>query len=169
MGAGDRLLTVSVLVDVEEGIEPDVDLGPLEAVIRRAVELVGGRCKGQAEPPTAQLIEVSLLLAGDERMRQLNRDYRHMDKPTDVLSFSQREGDATFIAPPDGSVNLGDVIVSVDTARRQAVEQAHPLPRELAHLAVHGTLHLLGYDHQTDEEEAEMNTLERQVLEGKDL
>ena len=92
--------------------------------------------------------EVSLRLTDDPTIRALNRDYRRKDKPTDVLAFAQREGPA---ASPD---LLGDVVISIDTARRQAKRGLHA---ELLHLASHGLCHLLGYDHRDDEEERVMN------------
>ena len=94
--------------------------------------------------------EVSLRLVGDAQIHALNRSYRRKDRPTDVLAFAQREGPAGAIHPG----LLGDLVISVDTARRQA---RHGLYRELVHLASHGLCHLLGYDHRTDAEEAEMN------------
>ena len=94
--------------------------------------------------------EVSLRLVGDAQIHALNRSYRRKDRPTDVLAFAQREGPAGAIHPG----LLGDLVISVDTARRQ---DRHGLYRELVHLASHGLCHLLGYDHRTDAEEAEMN------------
>lgn len=92
--------------------------------------------------------EVSLRMVRDPEMRVLNRDYRGRDKPTDVLAFAQQEG------PAAASDVLGDLVISIDTARRQA---KRGLPAELLHLASHGLCHLLGYDHRTDEEERVMN------------
>ncbi len=92
--------------------------------------------------------EVALRLTGDAAIHALNRDYRGKNKPTDVLAFAQQEGPA---AAPDV---LGDLVISVDTARRQA---RRGLPAELLHLASHGLCHLLGYDHRDDAEEREMN------------
>ena len=92
--------------------------------------------------------EVSLRLTDDPTIRALNRDYRRKDKPTDVLAFAQREGPA---AAPD---LLGDLVISIDTARRQARRGLHA---ELLHLASHGLCHLLGYDHRDDAEERTMN------------
>jgi len=92
--------------------------------------------------------EVSLRLTDDPTIRALNRDYRSKDKPTDVLAFAQREAAA---ASPD---LLGDLVISIDTARRQAKRGLHA---ELLHLASHGLCHLLGYDHRDDEEERIMN------------
>ena len=94
--------------------------------------------------------EVSLQLVGDAQIHALNRGYRAKDRPTDVLAFAQREGPAAAIHP----ALLGDIVISVDTARRQA---RRGLYRELMHLASHGLCHLLGYDHRDDAEEAEMN------------
>ena len=92
--------------------------------------------------------EVSLRLTGDPAIHELNRDYRASDKPTDVLAFAHREGPA---ADPD---LLGDLVISIPTARRQATRG---LPAELLHLASHGLCHLLGYDHRDDHEERVMN------------
>lgn len=94
--------------------------------------------------------EASLRLTDDATIHALNRDYRAKDKPTDVLAFAQREG-------PGGALHpelLGDVVISVDTARKQAKRGLHA---ELLHLASHGLCHLLGYDHRDDEEERVMN------------
>jgi len=105
--------------------------------------------------------ELSVALIGDSEMRKLNLDYRGVDRPTDVLSFSQTEGEFGDIAPD----MLGDVVVSVDTALRQAKEAGHALEEELDLLIIHGVLHLLGYDHQKGaDEEKEMKGLEKEVL-----
>lgn len=94
--------------------------------------------------------EVSLRLVGDAQIHALNRGYRRKDRPTDVLAFAQREGPGGGLHP----ALLGDIVISVDTARRQA---RRGLYRELLHLASHGLCHLLGYDHRDDAEEAAMN------------
>jgi probable rRNA maturation factor len=107
----------------------------------RAVELTEG-----AERP----LEVSLRLTDDPAIHELNRDYRGKDRPTDVLAFAMREAEDAALAPE----LLGDIVISVDTAARQA---RRGLFQELMFLAAHGLCHLLGYDHQSDEEEAIMN------------
>jgi probable rRNA maturation factor len=104
--------------------------------------------------------ELSILLCDDATIHPLNRDYRGKDKPTDVLSFAQREGDFAFI---DDDV-LGDVIVSMDTTIRQAKERNHSTQTELRVLLVHGILHLLGYDHIEDDEAEIMEAKEREIL-----
>ncbi len=93
--------------------------------------------------------ELSLLLVSDGEMRRLNRRWRGRDRPTDVLAFAQAEGPG---GAPDGM--LGDVVISVDTARRQAAERGETLGREAERLLVHGVLHLLGYDHERSTAEA---------------
>jgi len=104
--------------------------------------------------------ELSLLLVSDGEMRKLNRDWRGRDRPTDVLAFAQREGPG---GAPDGL--LGDVVISVDTARRQAAERGHPLAIEGERLLVHGLLHLLGYDHERSPAEARrMQRRERSLV-----
>jgi probable rRNA maturation factor len=93
-------------------------------------------------------LEVALRLCDDAAIHELNRDYRGKNKPTDVLAFAQRE------AATADSALLGDIVISVDTAKRQAKKGLYA---ELLHLASHGLCHLLGYDHRDDEEEREMN------------
>lgn len=96
--------------------------------------------------------EVHVLLTGDERIRSLNRDFLGHDRPTDVLSFP--DGDVL----PSGTRLLGQIVVSLDTARLQAEEAGHSEVRELEELVLHGVIHLLGYDHSSDQ--GEMNRIE---------
>jgi probable rRNA maturation factor len=103
--------------------------------------------------------ELSLVLVSDPVMHELNRAWRGKNRPTDVLAFAQREGGAA----PAGL--LGDVVISVDTARRQAAELGHSLAAEGERLLVHGLLHLLGYDHERSTPEARrMQRKERALL-----
>jgi len=95
--------------------------------------------------------ELALVFGGDALLRRLNRDYRFKDKPTDVLSFESHDQD----------MGLGDIIISVETARANAVRFGRSLDRELEILALHGFLHVLGYDHETDN--GEMEALEKQL------
>jgi probable rRNA maturation factor len=96
----------------------------------------------------------------DRAMRELNRDYRGMDKPTDVLSFAYHEAE-DGIAELGAQRHLGDVVISVETAARYAGELGLAFGREIEHLVIHGTLHLAGYDHETDN--GEMNRLEKKL------
>jgi probable rRNA maturation factor len=97
-------------------------------------------------------VEVSFLITDDDRIHELNKTYRHKDRPTDVLAFALREGDFAELA---GNA-LGDVIVSVPTARKQAEERGRPVLDEVTMLTAHGLLHLLGWDHDTDAKERRM-------------
>jgi probable rRNA maturation factor len=102
---------------------------------------------GLGLPPTANY-EVSLRLTTDAEIQALNAQFRHQDKPTDVLSFAALEVDFPQVeANADAAIYLGDIIISVDTAARQAPEHGYSLIKELAWLASHGLLHLLGWDH----------------------
>lgn len=105
---------------------------------------------------------LSLTLVDDAAIRRLNAQYRRKDKPTDVLSFPQRDGTkkSTPAAP------LGDVVISVDTARRQAAAYDAPLQRELERLLIHGVLHLLGHDHHEARERRLMEAEERRLAQS---
>lgn len=114
--------------------------------------------------PTAPSYEVSLRLTTDTEIQTLNSQYREQDKPTDVLAFASLEAnlpqsEEMLISMP---LYLGDIIVSVDTAQRQAQQQEHSLSTELAWLTAHGLLHLLGWDHP--DEESLMEMLQQQVI-----
>lgn len=96
----------------------------------------------------------------DRAMQKLNRDYRKIDKPTDVLSFAYHEVADEFVND-ESETHLGDVVISVETAERYAAELGLTFDLEIEHLIIHGTLHLAGYDHETDN--GEMNRLERKL------
>ena len=108
--------------------------------------------------------EVSLVFCDDAYIQGLNKDYRGKDQPTDVLSFALNEGAEPVIVDGPAQVLLGDIVISLETAARQAEEYNHSLEREVAYLTVHGMLHLLGYDHMTEEDKAEMRMEEEYVL-----
>jgi probable rRNA maturation factor len=103
---------------------------------------------------------LTLTFIRDRQMRQLNRDYRGIDKPTDVLSFAYLEAADEFALNHEDT-HLGDVVIAVDTAERYAAEQGITLAREIEWLVIHGTLHVAGYDHETDK--GEMNRLEKRL------
>ncbi len=107
--------------------------------------------------------EVSVVFVDDEYIQRLNREYRGVDCPTDVLSFSMLEGEP--LAGQEEELILGDVVVSLPAARRQSAEYGHSLAREAAYLIAHGVLHLLGYDHQVEDEKQVMRRKEEAVLE----
>lgn len=109
--------------------------------------------------------EVDVNLIDNERIHEINREYRHVDRPTDVISFA-------FLDHVDGEVTikgdiptlLGEIFISVDKAEEQANAYGHSLLREMSFLFVHGLLHLLGYDHMTKEEETVMFSLQEEIL-----
>lgn len=105
---------------------------------------------------------VTISVVDDSMIHKMNREFRAKDRPTDVLSFAAREGEP--IAQAKGFEFLGDIIISLETAKRQANEYKQSVARELAFLTIHGMLHLLGYDHMTPEEEQEMRECQRNIL-----
>ena len=107
-----------------------------------------------------QTQEISITFASDQFVRKLNKQYRGIDRPTDVLAFSMQEGEWAEIQPQI----LGDVVISVDTASRQAQEMGNDLNQELTILLVHGILHLAGYDHMQKEDAQKMRAMERTIL-----
>lgn len=110
--------------------------------------------------------EVSVTFVTNKQIQEINREYRGKDAPTDVISFAMEELGEGEVAPIGANMPrvLGDIIISVPKAREQAEEYGHPFLRELGFLAVHGFLHLLGYDHMTEEDEKEMFTLQKEIL-----
>ena len=107
--------------------------------------------------------EISVLFTDDEFIRSLNNKYRGIDKPTDVLSFNLQEG---AVESPEIESNnlLGDIIISVETAQRQADTLNHSMERELTVLLIHGLLHLTGYDHEEDKDYKIMREKESEIL-----
>jgi probable rRNA maturation factor len=110
--------------------------------------------------------EVSVTYVTNERIHEINREYRDKDTPTDVISFAMEElGEGEVeLKGVDMPRVLGDIIISVPRTREQAEEYGHSFQRELGFLAIHGFLHLLGYDHMTEEEEKEMFTLQKEIF-----
>ena len=116
--------------------------------------------KGDFELPVKQA-EVSILLTNDEAVHALNKEYRGVDKPTNVLSFAALDDEDEPIVEP---LLLGDIAVAFETTGREAKEQGCSLADHLFHLIVHGMLHLIGYDHIEDDEACEMEALEIDIL-----
>jgi probable rRNA maturation factor len=129
-----------------KGIDP-------RTVARRAKRILALLGEGEAE--------LSVLLVTDAFIHGLNREWRGVDRPTDVLSFPQREPGTERKPRADA---LGDVVISVETAARQAAEHSCTLLDEVSRLLVHGVLHLVGFDHGTDAEEAEMEARAEAIL-----
>lgn len=115
--------------------------------------------------------EVSITFVDNERIQEINREYRDKDQPTDVISFALEEmgeGEIAIIGEEIPKV-LGDIIISIPRAREQAEEYGHSFARELGFLAVHGFLHLLGYDHMTKEDEEKMFSRQKEILDAYGL
>ena len=120
-----------------------------------------------------QEAEVDVTIVDDEEIHGMNREYRDMDRSTDVLSFALdedcEEGDEPeLIGGPEEHL-YGDIIISAETALRQAEEYGHGLEREMTYLAVHGMFHLLGYDHMTEEDKSQMRAKEEEALRAINL
>jgi probable rRNA maturation factor len=143
-------LTVDILAE-----SPRWEAQPrAEETVRRAIAQAAA-IEGTAAPGA----EVSVLLCDDAVIAALNARWRGRDEPTNVLSFP-----APPAADPAAPAHLGDIAIACETVTREAQERDHPVAEHLAHLAVHGFLHLLGYDHGTDGEAERMERLERDIL-----
>lgn len=129
-------------VDCVPEFEPLLDLPYLESLA--AAVLAGEGIGGESE--------LSLTVTDDQGIRTINRIYRGFDTATDVLSFSLAKPGDAFVQPPDGITHLGDVVISHERAAVQAQELGHSLRQEMAELFVHGLLHILGYDHESEDD-----------------
>ena len=149
-------MEISVLID--EGVEANLDSSWLQSIARQVLAAQGAGAE----------VEMGLVIATEERVKQLNRDYRGRDEPTDVLAFSAREEVGAdlppFVQPPDGVLHLGEVIISYPQAAMQAEEHQHSVKKELAILIIHGVLHLLGYEHDKPKLERQMRAREAELL-----
>ena len=136
-------------------------LGDVECVCHRAALAAFGACAGTA---LAQA-EVSILLSDDEKLRALNKQYRNIDKPTNVLSFASLDENET--APSNEMPQLlGDIVIAYETTLSEAEQEDKKLADHLSHLIVHGILHLLGHDHETHAQAELMEALETSTLAG---
>ena len=131
--------------------------------VRSAVELAANAA---LKHENAESRFLSVVLTTDKNIHEYNREYRSVDRTTDVLSFAADEGD-DLLAPPDGF--LGDIMISIPRAREQAKALGHSTEREILFLTVHGVLHLLGYDHMRPEDEQIMLPVQRSIVEGIEL
>ena len=149
-------MEINVLID--EGLEGCLEESWLQSVVAQVLV---------AQEADAS-VEMGLVIATRERVRQLNKSYRGKDEPTDVLAFSAMEEIGAdfppFVQPPDGVLHLGEVIISYPQAVAQAEEHQHSVKREIAILIIHGVLHLLGYEHDKPELKRQMMTREAEIL-----
>lgn len=143
---------------LKKGYEPLIDIDWLSDLAARALE-----SEGVGRPA-----EISLVITDDREIKALNRKFAGEDHATDVLSFPMVHltelEKAGFVAPPDEVRHLGEVVISYETASRQAAEHGKAVEDEIAHLLFHGILHVLGYDHAEAQEEATMRAREEALL-----
>jgi probable rRNA maturation factor len=153
-----------MIVSLENNQEKIEIPGELEELLTKAMNIVARNSK------LSDNTEVDITIVTDEEIHVLNRDYRGVDRPTDVLSFALDEGEEEpEILGSEAEHLLGDVIISAERAAAQAEEFGHGLNREIVYLAVHGLLHLLGYDHMVEEDKTVMRAREEATLRELDL
>lgn len=145
----------------------------LTGEISKAVQAALEAAQSEAGRPCC----LNILFTDNEGIRNLNSEFRNIDRPTDVLSFPAYELDGFFadcadrleLEMLDGDVFLGDIAISLERAQQQAEEYGHSLMRETAFLALHGTLHLLGYDHMTPSDEKSMTGRQKEILDSVNI
>jgi probable rRNA maturation factor len=142
--------------EVEVQVAPAFAAAVMAADLRGAVEKV---LRWEDRPG-----EVTVVVTDEQGIRELNRDFLGRDRVTDVLAFATQEEGGPFVPAPEAGNYLGDVIVCYPRAEQQALEENHSVQEELALLVVHGVLHLLGYDHATEEEQVAMWALQDEIL-----
>jgi len=152
-------MEINVLID--EGLEGCLDVGWLQGIAEQAL----------IAQNAGSNVELGLVIASQERVRQLNRSYLGRDEPTDVLAFPMLPAAEDigadlppFVTPPDGVVHLGEVIISYPQAVIQAEEQHHSIRTEIATLIIHGILHILGYKDDNPELKRQMSAKEAEIL-----
>lgn len=139
------MLTIDFMDETETLKETDMQF--VEKILQHA-----------AKEENIEDAEVSVSFVTNEKIREINREYREKDQPTDVISFAMEEpGEGETVIPDSGGPRvLGDIIISLDRTREQAADYGHSFERELGFLAVHGFLHLVGYDHLNESDERKM-------------
>ncbi len=146
-----------ITIDVDEPFAAEADAADLARAIAATL-----RAEGHPDG------EVTLVITDDAAVAELNRQYRGVEGPTDVLSFGAQEDTPGFVTAPEMAAYLGDILIALPFTRRQAADLGRLLRDELRLLAVHGTLHLLGYDHAEPAEEAAMWAKQDAILAGLD-
>jgi probable rRNA maturation factor len=147
-------MSFDISIQVDEPFIDNID----KALIKKAAEIALETKKEYDS------FELGVVVTDDDNIHRINKEYRGVDEPTDVISFALLEGEDDFVMPPDGTLHLGEVVISYPRAVEQAIEQKHSTDRELAWLVIHGVLHLLGYDHETDADRLAMQTIENEIL-----
>ena len=154
-------LTEIIISDLQDKVKIEEDTRSLlKRLIKFALTKEGKDSK----------VEVSLVFVDNDHIKRLNKTYRGLEEATDVLSFAMGEGDAIpFDLDFPEPAMLGDIVISLEQAQKQAVDYNHSLKREISYLTVHGILHLLGYDHETDTDKKIMRSKEEDILRAFDL
>lgn len=160
-------MTINIENEIENGLDFDYE-ELINKVINQAIDYT--------EFPFEA--EINVVLTDNDAIWEINKEYRNIDRPTDVLSFPMLEyemagdfsgidiEDETLFDPENGEIVLGDIMISIDKIKSQAEEYGHSQKRELAFLVAHSMLHLFGYDHMTDEERVVMEDKQRQILDN---
>lgn len=163
---------MTILMEEETAVSFDFDYYAL------AEEVISAACEKEECPYEA---EVNLTLVDNAKIHEINREYRQIDRPTDVLSFPmqtyERAGDFSHAEdcieenfnPDTGELLLGDIILSAEKVKEQAKAYGHSEKREFAFLILHSMLHLFGYDHETEEEREAMEARQREILDDLDI
>lgn len=147
---------MEIVITVDESVQNHKDLADFKNIINTVLTQVAESYELNEDD------EMSVVLCDNTYIHQLNKEYRNIDRPTDVLSFALNDGEED----PNGQEHVlwGDIIISLERTAEQAQEYGHGMERELAYLTVHGALHLLGYDHMEAEEKQEMRAEEEYIL-----
>lgn len=141
-----RVPILDVHVQTPPSFAGEVKAASLSRAARAAFKSAGEQCCGV----------VTLVITDDDQMRELNRAYRGVDATTDVLAFGNRQEADTFVPSPQAPAYFGDIVISYPRAAEHAKAHAHPVKEELLLLVIHGTLHLLGYDHVAESDRRKM-------------
>lgn len=148
-------------LDIEMINELEMDLGEFEALFKEIALYTFDYLKIEDD------IEFSVSIIDNDRIHEINREYRHIDRPTDVITFALEDEESPYI---EGMPRLlGDIFISYDKAVEQAQDYGHSIKRELCFLFTHGLLHLLGYDHMIEEDEKVMMTLQDTILNNMEI
>ena len=155
-----------MMLDIAIDADPEWDSSSgWDSLVRRAAEAAIAESAFPQLASSPRAIELSVRLTGDDEVRGLNAQWRGKDKPTNVLSFPQMEAEQIAMAEAEGpDLMLGDLVLAREVCEREAAEKAIPLKEHAAHLVVHGTLHLLGYDHHDDDSADDMESREVRAL-----
>lgn len=161
---GSKLISLDVDIDIDGDVWAD-DGSSIEADCRRCCVAAFNKVQnlGEFDDEDVEACEIVIRLTTDAELQSLNLQFRGMDKPTNVLSFAALDGDGPPVMAGQ-PLFLGDIAIAGETVAREANEQNKTVSDHLSHMIIHGTLHLLGYDHEDEDEALKMEALERKIL-----